>query len=153
MIDFDNDLGGLPALVLGDGMESHCPHCLEQFDFARAKMERIDGVMHCRCPDCCKWSIMPPAWETASALSFPPPGKILDQTDILRLIQHCDETQTEILAGILVKMATTKAQRWSGRITFVLDYHLGLLGDMQVNRHEVVRLHSPRKTGDRAALP
>jgi len=146
MIDYDTDFGGLPALVLGNGMEPHCSQCLEQFDFARAKMKRIDGVMHCRCPDCCKWSIMPPAWETASApLSFPPHGKVLDKADIMRLIQHCDEGQTEILGTILVKMATTKAQRWSGRMTFVLDYHKGFPGDMEVNRHEIVRLNTLRK--------
>ena len=145
MIDYDNDFGGLPALGLGDDMEPHCPHCLEQFDFARAKMERKDNVMHCRCPDCGQWSIMPPVWETASALSFPPHGKVLDKTDIMRLIQHCDEAQTEIVASILVKMATTKAQRWSGRMTFVLDYHRGFLGDMEVNRHEIVRLNTRRK--------
>jgi hypothetical protein len=145
MIDYGNVFGSLPALGLGDGMEPHCPHCLEQFDFARAKMERIDGVMNCRCPDCCQWSIIPPAWETASARSFPPHDKMLDKSDIMRLIQHCDEAQTEILGTILIKMAATKAQLWSGRITFALDYHRGLLGDMQVNRHEIVRFNTLRK--------
>jgi len=150
MIDYDNDFGGLPALGLGDDMEPLCPHCLEQFDFARAKMQRVDGIMHCRCPDCSKESILPSVWETASTLSFPPHGKVLDRADIIGLLHHCDDAQIEIIGNILVKMATTKAQRWSGQMTFVLDYHLGLLGDMKVDRHEIVRLNAKGKAAGAA---
>lgn len=147
MIDYANEAGIQPALVLGDDLEPHCPGCLEQFDFARAKMERVAGVMHCRCPDCGKETILPPAWETASALSFPPHGKVLDQTDIIGLLQHCDTAQIETLGTILVKMAATKVQRWSGRMTLVLDYRLGRLGDLEIDRHEVVRLNARRQDG------
>ncbi len=66
-----------------------------------------------------------------------------DQLKIL--LQNFDASQLEIFSGIAVRMAGIKAEGWTGQTTFVLNYHVGGVGDMQVNRGEIVRLQKKRK--------
>lgn len=64
--------------------------------------------------------------------------------DLQRLLSNLDDAQTEIIAGIAVRIATAKSEKWTGQITFVVNVGQGGFGDMSVNRNEVVRVQKKR---------
>jgi len=68
--------------------------------------------------------------------------------DLQRLWQNLDDDQQEIIAGIVLRMASAKAERWTGQVSFIVNFGQGGIGDMQVNRGEVVRLQKKRKVRD-----
>jgi len=68
----------------------------------------------------------------------------LSETDLQRMISNMDHSQLEILSNIALRIASAAAERWTGQITFSVNMHMGGLGDMGVNRGEVVRLQKKR---------
>ena len=66
------------------------------------------------------------------------------KSDLIRIIDNFDEAQLEILGGVIVRMASVKAESWTGQLTFILNSHQGSVGDMHVNRGEVIRLQKKR---------
>jgi len=69
----------------------------------------------------------------------------LTENEISKLLRNFDETQLEIMAGIAVRIASVKAERWSGQITFVVNASQGGFGDMQINRGEIMRIGKTRR--------
>ena len=68
--------------------------------------------------------------------------------DFQRLCQNLDDDQQEIIAGIVLRMAAVKAEKWTGQVTFVLNTHIGTISDMHFNKGEIVRLQRKRKVRD-----
>ena len=71
-------------------------------------------------------------------------------TELNKLMSNFDDTQLEVLAAIVVRMAGLKAERWTGKVSFELNSNLGSLGDLHVNKGEIVRFGGKkRKTRSR----
>lgn len=62
------------------------------------------------------------------------------RADLQQLIANCDDDQCEILAGIVLRVMSIKAERWTGNLALSLNAVSGVVADMHVNRGEVVRL-------------
>ena len=69
--------------------------------------------------------------------------------ELEQLLNNFDETQLDILAGIAVRMAGIKAEKWTGQITFVLNSNQGAFGDTHVNKGEIIRTQKKRKVRSR----
>ena len=59
--------------------------------------------------------------------------------ELEQLIDNFDREQLEALTGIALRMATAKADSWTGKINFELNVSQGGLSDMHVHKGEVVR--------------
>jgi len=62
------------------------------------------------------------------------------KSDLQQLIDNCDDDQCEIIAGIVLRVMSIKAERWTGNLALSLNAVSGVVADMHVNRGEVVRL-------------
>lgn len=63
-----------------------------------------------------------------------------DYKDLEMLLRNFDEEQLEIITCIAARMAAAKSDRYTGKTVFELNTNQGGLGDMRVDRSEVVRL-------------
>jgi len=68
----------------------------------------------------------------------------MTDTVLQKLLNNCDNEQLEIIAGIVLRIAAGKAERYTGQIVFQVNMHQGGLGDMGVSRNEIVRLQKKR---------
>ena len=65
--------------------------------------------------------------------------------DLEKLLKNLGNDQLEIIAGIALRMAEISSERWTGKITFDINVNQGGIGDMHVNRGEVVRIKKTRQ--------
>ena len=68
-----------------------------------------------------------------------------------RLVANFDEAQIEVLAGVAVRLATIKAEQWTGSLTIQINATQGSAGDMHVSRSEIVRLTGKKRRNVRSA--
>lgn len=60
----------------------------------------------------------------------------MDFDDLKKLLANFDEGQLECLAGIAVRMATIKADTWTGSITVEMNVSQGVIADTFCNSRE-----------------
>lgn len=51
-----------------------------------------------------------------------------------------DDDQLDVIAGIAMRLAAASTERFTGKISFEANLNQGIVGDIHVNRFEVVRL-------------
>ena len=66
--------------------------------------------------------------------------------DLKRLLENFDAEQIEVMEAIAVRVAGIKVERYTGEVSFSLNANQGAIGDIQVNRREIVRLKKRGRT-------
>ncbi|MCK5219104.1 hypothetical protein KAR10_06265 [bacterium] len=69
----------------------------------------------------------------------------MDLRELNNLLTNFDPMQLECLGNIAVKMATVKADSWTGKVLFEIDINQGGIRDLSCNRNERIRLTKKRK--------
>ena len=60
------------------------------------------------------------------------------------LLRNMGDDQIAVIAGIAVRLATASSERFTGKISFETNMNQGVVGDMHVNRTEIVRISKIR---------
>jgi hypothetical protein len=64
----------------------------------------------------------------------------MELRELVKLLGNFAPDQVDALAIVAVKMATIRAESWTGEVSFSLNANQGAVGDVHVNRREVVRI-------------
>jgi len=70
---------------------------------------------------------------------------IVELTDLMKLLGNFAPDQVDALSIVAVKMATIRAENWTGEVSFSLNANQGAVGDVHINRREVVRIGTKKR--------
>lgn len=62
-----------------------------------------------------------------------------NRKELQRLIENLNDTDIDVVAGIVLRMMTVTAEKWTGKIAFELNANQGAFGDTHVNKSEIIR--------------
>lgn len=65
--------------------------------------------------------------------------------DLVSLLDNFNDQELEIIAGIVLRMASVKSEKWSGKLNFGLLAKGGGFADAEVDRSEKIKFSRKRR--------
>ena len=69
----------------------------------------------------------------------------MEYDDFCILLRNLAPDQIDTLATIAIRVATIRAEGWTGEITFSVNSNQGSICDVHVNRREVVKIGTKKR--------
>ena len=69
----------------------------------------------------------------------------MELRDLMKLLGNFTPDHVDALAVVAMKMASIKAESWTGEVSFYINSLQGEVGDVQINRREVFRINTKKR--------